>query len=145
MVRAHLNDYTNTVVAWAGVIKKTEAFEDGLNFQIRAVSLFEHRFYDWKTDRTKAKAKYEVSTRGQGLFRVEWYMNRLIIDADGYEAEAFAGPEKVAVIYGTPEKVEADGTIVLKYRYLRIFNENQVDAHSADFGALTEPYRYTAH
>lgn len=145
MVRSHLSDYTNTVVAWVGVIKKTEAFEDGKNFQIRNVSLIEHRYYDWIKNRAKSKAPHEVSTRGQGLFRVEWFLNRLIPEATSDEAESLAAPDKVVVVYGIPEKVEADGTVVLSYRYLRVFKGNEVDARSVDFGSADEPFRYVAH
>jgi hypothetical protein len=145
MVRAHLEDYTNTIVAWAGVLKKTEAFEDGKDSQIRAISLLEHRYYDWVRDRSKSKATHEISTRGQGLFRVEWYSNRRILESSADDVEWFAEPEKVAVVYGIPEKVEPDGTVVLKYRYLRIFKEKEVDARTVDFGGATDPFRYTAH
>jgi hypothetical protein len=145
MVRAHLNDYTNTVVAWVGVIKRSEAFEDGKDFQIRNISLIEHRYYDWVKGRAKSKAPHEVSTRGQGLFRVEWFLNRLIPEATADEAELFSAPDKVVVVYGIPQKVEADGTVVLSYRYLRVFKGKEVDARTVDFGSADEPFRYVAH
>lgn len=133
-VRAHLDRYTNSVVAWAGIIKDTDAYEDGKDYQIRAVSTLEHHYYDWKVNHKKFKAPYCVSSRGEGLFRVEWFMKRVVDVAGSRDAEDYAAPGKLALVYGTPLKVEDDGVVVLKYHYLRVLKSSDVDARSFDYG-----------
>jgi hypothetical protein len=62
------------------------------------------------------------------------------VDASAESTEKYAAPGKVAVIYGVPEKVDADGTVVLKYRYLRIVDKNHFTTNEFDYGRMGEPF-----
>ena len=75
-----------------------------------------------------------VSPRGEGLFRAKWRMDKVGRDATAASAEKYAGPGKLALVYGVPEKVNADGTVVLKYRYLRILGADQFSTNQFDYG-----------
>jgi hypothetical protein len=59
-------------------------------------------------------------------------------DASAYDAEKFAHEGKLAIVYGVPESVTADGTVVLKYSYLRILGRAHFVTNYIDYGRLGE-------
>jgi hypothetical protein len=138
--RQHPELLTNTGVGWAGIILRTEAHTgpDGL---IHAVTTFEHHYFDWQEDRRFGHIQLHLSPRGEGLFRTEWVLRRNDKEAGGEEAEKFAGPGKLAIVYGVPDKVE-DGTVVLRYRFLRVVDAQDYNTNKFDYGRLGEPFRY---
>jgi hypothetical protein len=139
-IRRNLDLYTNVGVGWAGIIQKTDAevAPDGL---IHAVTTFEHHYFDWQEDRHLGRAQLSLSPRGEGLFRAEWVLRGTGRDADGAAAEKYASPGKLAIVYGVPERVE-NGTVVLKYRYLRVIGREHFNTNEFDYGRFGEPFRY---
>jgi hypothetical protein len=139
-IRRNPELYTNTAVGWAGIIRHTEAVTgpDGL---IHAVTTFEHHYFDWQEDRRFGRIQLNLSPRGEGLFRADWVLRRTDAAAGGAAAESFAGPGKLAIVYGVPERVE-NGTVVLRYRFLRVVEAEDYNTNKFDYGRLGEPFRY---
>jgi hypothetical protein len=128
-------------VAWAGIIRSTDAREADEGGQIMADTVFEHHYFDWVQNRSGRGVEFFVSPRGEGLFRAKWRLDKTGRDATAESAEKYAGPGKLALVYGLPEKVDADGTVVLKYRYLRILGADCFSTNKCDYGRFGEPFR----
>jgi hypothetical protein len=139
-IRGNPDLHTNAGVGWAGIITRTEAVTgpDGL---IHAVTTFEHHYFDWQEDRRFGHIQLHLSPRGEGLFRTEWVLRRNDPAAGREAAESFASPGKLAIVYGVPEKVE-DGTVVLRYRFLRVVEAEDYGTNKFDYGRFGEPFRY---
>jgi hypothetical protein len=133
--------HAGTAVVWAGIICSTDAHEKDQGDQIMADSVFEHHYFDWVQDSKGGCLKLSVSPRGEGLFRARWYMDKTQYDATAESAEGFAKPGTLAIVYGVPETVDANGTVVLKYRYLRIVDADHFTTNEFDYGRLGEPFR----
>lgn len=140
-VRKDLAHYVNTPVAWVGVIRSTDAQEDDFGGRISAESVFEQHYFDWQQDTDACGVNLLVSPRGEGAFSCHWQMRKTDNDASAYDAEKFAHAGKLAIVYGVPESVTADGTVVLKYCYLRILSRAHFSTNEVDYGRLgLEPY-----
>lgn len=133
--------YVGAAVAWAGIIRSTDAREEDQGGQIVADTVFEHHYFDWVQNNNGRGVELFVSPRGEGLFRAKWHMDKIGRDATAESAEKYAGQGKLALVYGVPEKVDADGTVVLKYRYLRILDADQFSTNKFDYGRFGEPFR----
>ena len=139
-VRHNLDLYTNAGVGWAGIILHTEA-KTGADGLIHAVTTFEHHYFDWEEDRYLGDVQLNLSPRGEGLFRTDWVLRRNDPEAGSAAAESYAGPGKLAIVYGVPEKVE-NGTVVLRYRFLRVVDADDYSTNKFDYGRFGEPFRY---
>jgi hypothetical protein len=133
--------YVGAAVAWAGIIRNTDAREADERGQIVADTVFEHHYFDWVQNNNGRGVQLFVSPRGEGLFRAEWRLDKIGRAATAESAENYAAPGKLALVYGVPEKVDADGTVVLKYRYLRILGADQFSTNKFDYGRFGEPFR----
>lgn len=141
-VRKDIDRYTNTPVAWVGVIRSTDAIEEDFGGKIRADSVFEHHYFDWQQDIGSGGLKLVVSPRGEGTFCSRWRLSKENDDATAYDAQKYAHPGKLAIVYGVPEAVKDDGTIVLRYRYVRILKQNHFTTNDINYGRLgDEPFR----
>jgi len=139
-IRQNLELHTNAGVGWAGIITRTEA-KTGPDGLIHAVTTFEHHYFDWQEDHRFGHVRLNLSPRGEGLFRTEWVLRRNDPAAGKEAAESFASPGKLAIVYGVPEKVE-DGTVVLRYRFLRVVEAEDYSTNKFDYGRFGEPFRF---
>jgi hypothetical protein len=139
-IRRNLDLYTNAGVGWAGIILRTDA-ATGADGLIHAVTTFEHHYFDWEQDRRFGKMQLNLSPRGEGLFRTDWVLRRKEAGAGQEAAESFASPGKLAIVYGVPEKVE-NGTVVLRYRFLRVVDGDNYKTNIFDYGRFGEPFHY---
>jgi hypothetical protein len=140
-IRKDLNAHTNVPVAWTGIILSTDAYEENTGDKIVADTVFEHHYFDWVQDGHGRGVKLSVSLRGEGLFRTSWHMNKTEIESSAANAEKFAAKGKLAIIYGMPESIDANGTVVLKYRYLRILDQAHFTTNDLDYGRMGDPIR----
>lgn len=145
-VRQHLSLYTNTPVIWVGIIRSTDAQEEDTSSKIRLDTVFEHHYFDWRQQGDEKDLTLRVSGRGEGRFRARWYVHRTTkyMDSDEVEAgdaEKFAGPGKLAVFYGVPQSVDPDGTIVLKYHYVRLLPQKDYTTNGIDYGRVISTFR----
>jgi hypothetical protein len=106
-----------------------------------ADTIFEHHYFDWVQDKKGCCVKLSVSPRGEGLFRTTWRLDKTSRTADTESAEKYAAPGKLAIVYGVPEKVDANGTVVLKYRYLRVLDAKHFRTNEFDYGRMGESFR----
>jgi hypothetical protein len=139
-VRTNLDHYTNTLVAWVGIIKSADAIEEDTGGKIHADALFEHHYFDWQKEKDLHGVHLFVSPAGEGSFRSELHLRKTTQDATSYDAEKYLGRGKLAVLYGVPEAVDQDGTVVLKYRYLRVFGRGHYNTNELEYGRLGQPY-----
>ncbi len=139
-VRRNLDQYTNSVVAWAGVIRDTEAHETNNNMFV-ATTTVDHRYYDWESDRAWGGDQINLSPRGEGSFRIEWMIHRRVADATTEDAEKYAAPGKMVIVYGVPDGIE-DNTIVLKYHFLRVIEKDHFNTKQYDYGRFGQPVHY---
>jgi hypothetical protein len=144
-VRKDLDRYTNSPVAWAGIIRSTDAHEEDIGGKIWANSTFDHLYFDWKQEKMDGHVKLIASSRGEGFFRTDWHLLKKDPDASSRNAEKFAGKGKLAIVYGVPKAVDPDGTVVLEYRYLRVFDRDQFTTNDIFYGRMGEvPKNYSA-
>ena len=139
-VRRNLDQYTNTVVAWSGVIHDTEAHE-GTNGMFVATTTIEHKYYEWEVDHSAGGEKINLSLRGEGTFRIEWPVHRREAKATSADAEEYAGPGKMIIVYGIPDGIE-DNTIILKYHFLRVLDKDHFTMTQYDYGRFGQPVHY---
>jgi hypothetical protein len=139
-VRKVPSQYANVHVAWAGIIVSNDATDEDLNGKIRMATVFEHHYFDWEQNRQDGGLRLLISPRGEGRFRMRWQMSRKAQDASADDAMKYAAPGKLAIVYGTPESVDEDGTIVLRYHYVRIFGPAQFRENELDYGRRSETY-----
>jgi hypothetical protein len=140
-VRKDLPYFSKVGVAWAGIIVTNNATDEDYTGKILMETLFQNRYYDWTQDDKACGAYLMVSPRGEGKFRMRWELNRIVQDANAIDALKYAAPGKLALVYGTPESVDPDGTIVLRYHYIRIFDTDHFAANVLDYGRIGESFR----
>jgi hypothetical protein len=138
-VRTNLDQYTNTLVAWAGIIRSTDAIEAETGGKIYSETIFENHYFDWQEDKTRQGVKLLLSPSGEGQFRSELHLRKATQDATGYDAEKYIARGKLAIVYGTPLSVDPDGTIVLHYHYIRVFGRDKYNTNELQYGRLGQP------
>lgn len=127
-----------TPVVWAGVILNSDAHEMDQGGKIMVDSTFEHHYFDWVQDTKDGDLMLSVSPRGEGRFKARWYLDRTIYGVSAHHAEKFAKPGRLALFYGVPEKIDPDGTVVLKYHYLRMIGMDHFTTNDFNYGRLGE-------
>ena len=139
-VRKDPANHTNATVVWAGIIRSTDAYEESDTSRIMADTVFEQHYFDWVQNGHGHGGKLSISPRGEGLFRARWHLDKKSEEASAENAEKYAGKGKLAIVYGVPETVETNGTVVLKYRYLRILDEDHFSMNEFDYGRGGESF-----
>jgi len=139
-VRSNLDAYAGVGVAWAGIIQDTTV-ETGPRGVVYATTTLDHHYFDWQENHSLDGVQLCVSPRGEGPFRVKWEMVLNDEDATAKDAAAYAAPGKLAIVYGVPERVD-DGTVVLRYRYLRVVDPSHYSTNVYDYSRFGEPFTY---
>jgi hypothetical protein len=132
--------YAKVRVAWAGLIVSNDATDEDFSSKISMKTIFEHHYFDWEQNQREGGIRLLVSDRGEGRFRMKWRMDRKDPDASYEDAMKYATPGALALVYGTPESVDDDGTIVLRYHYVRILAPAHFSASELDYGRPGESY-----
>jgi hypothetical protein len=144
-VRNNLSHYDNLRIAWAGIIVSNQVTGDDMSSdpqgKFRMDTVFQHHYFDWEQDEHPDGIKLLISPRGEGNFRMRWKMHRNDPDAPEEKAMKYAAPGKLAIVYGTPEGIDPDGTIVLHYHYIRIVSPAHFSANELDYGRLGQPFK----
>jgi hypothetical protein len=130
--------YDKLRVAWAGIIVTNQALDEETGGKFPINTVFESHYFDWMQHKHGWGVRLLISPRGEGLFRMRWSLNRKDPEATFEDALKYVAPGKLAIVYGTPESVDDDGTIVLRYHYLRIFDKAQFTADQLDYGRQGE-------
>jgi hypothetical protein len=69
-VRQHPESFTNTLVAWTGIISNLEYFTNPSPRIVRFTAV--HHYFDWIEDDSIQREKFFMSPRGEGDFAVQW-------------------------------------------------------------------------
>jgi hypothetical protein len=69
-VRQHPDSFTNTLVAWTGIITNIEYFTNASPHVVRFTAV--HHYFDWIEDDSIQREKFFMSPRGEGSFAVQW-------------------------------------------------------------------------
>jgi hypothetical protein len=131
--------YAQTRVVWAGIISSNDVQEAESAGKFRLDTVLEHHYFAWKEDRYPGGVKLPISARGEGMFRLRWHVHQNDPEATVDDAAQYAAPGDLAMVYGTPESVDEDGTIVLRYHYLRIVRPAHFTTKGLSYGRLGEP------
>jgi hypothetical protein len=139
-VRKDLAHFSKVRVAWAGIILSNNATEVDMD-GIQMDTVFKSHYFDWTQDDHPSGVCLLISPRGEGDFRMRWQLNRKDQDATYVDALKYAAPGKLALVYGTPVSIDPDGTIVLRYHYIRVLDTAQFTANELNYGRLGETFR----
>jgi len=128
-------------VAWAGIIQQSDVAEcNGDMFCIHTV--FQHHYFDFQENGGMSGPRYSVSRRGEGLFKTEWVVRKINSNATPDQVQKYAAPGKLAIVYGVPTGVDENGEIQLRYRYLRLVDQDDYTLYNFDYGRLGQPVVY---
>jgi hypothetical protein len=133
--------YTHWPVAWAGIIVRNDVTKGDVSGKIRMDTVFEHHYYDWGQVAQGMGVQPLISHRSEGRFRMRWLLTRNDADASDSDVLKYAAPGKLAIVYATPESVDADGTIVMRYHYIRVLGPAQFTPVGQDYGRLGKPFQ----
>jgi hypothetical protein len=132
--------YSKLRVAWVGVIVTNNATDHDSGDKIGMDTVFDHHYCDWQVDEAAGSKRLLISPRGEGRFRMHWELNRKDTDATSVDAQKYACPGSLAIVYASPESVDDDGTIVMHYRYIRVMGPAHFTRRDMDYGRRGEPY-----
>ncbi len=130
-VRAQPGAFETTVVAWPGLLRESVVTETEDGFLVE--SEVEHRFYDWLEDFSVQRETIFLSPRGEGRFHVAWRLRRKAPGATIEDVREAVAPGHMVIVYGEPTSVDGD-SVVLQYRYLRIFDPQTFRTDVFDYG-----------
>jgi hypothetical protein len=140
-VRQDPAQYSHTAVAWAGVIRHSEADDFGDGY-IRIRTTFEHHYFDWEQNDHTGGPEYDLSPHGEGLFKTEWLVKKVDPDASAEDAQKYAAPGKLVLIYGVPTGVDTNGVVQLRYRFLHLIDSDKYSTYEFDYGRFGQPVVY---
>ena len=115
-VRANPDLYRATVVLWSSIVRKVDTSEGNVTV------VFEHHYWDFIEDYSARKAIAFLSPRGEGNFKAAFPLGVKVTVGD------------MALVYGTPDKVESDGTVVLAERSIRTLRQELYATDVWDYG-----------
>jgi len=125
-VRADVLRYRTQMLLWSGIIREVRPVEtvQGPGMEL----LFEHHYWDFIEDYSVQKARAFLSPRGEGMFQA------------AFPRRHAPPPERVrvddmALVYGTPERLDADGrTVVLTGARFKTFPKGLYATDIWDYG-----------
>ena len=134
-VRADLQKYQSTKVAWPGIVTEATVTEKAGRVEIRFS--VEHHYYDWILDYSIQQEKIFLSPRGEGLFTTV-----CIVKPDTAQLRQFqsdTAPGNLLIVYGRPENVD-EGVILLTCNFIRLFPKEWFRTDIFDYGRRGEPF-----
>jgi hypothetical protein len=125
-VRTDVLRYRTQMLLWSGIIREVRPVEtvQGPGMEV----LFKHHYWDFIEDYSVQKARAFLSPRGEGMFQA------------AFRKQHAPPPEHVrvddmAIVYGTPERLDADGwTVVLTGVRLKTFPKGLYATDIWDYG-----------
>lgn len=126
-------------VAWAGILRQVEFIGEPARPMLRLT--VEHHYFDWIEDRGAQRELYFLSPRGEGTFRCVWPLRR---EWDMAEMRRITVPGLMAVIYGTPERLDGAVIDLGQASYARLFPPGSYSMGRLDYGRNTPRHASTA-
>jgi hypothetical protein len=128
-VRNKFSVYHDTLLVWPGIVQNSAMVEREDNIEIQFV--LEHHYYDWMEDFTFHRKKICLSPEGEGLFKISWSVTK---DSDIKEMENATSAGNLVIVYGTPERINEDGSITLRTAYLREIDKKWYSTDVLNYG-----------
>jgi hypothetical protein len=123
-VRTAPENYRDVTVVWSGLVKERELSAD--RQQLRVV--LEHHYWDFIEDDGLQREKYFLSPRGEGEFSFEEPNSPQVHDP------AYLPVGAMAVIFGKPRAVSADGDVQLELAWTITFPPHSFATDFWDYG-----------
>jgi len=125
-VRATPEKYSQTLVAWSGVLDQAEWLDAD---HTRAKFTITHHYWDWIEDYSVQKAVAFMSPRGEGIFNC--------IRATSTKGAELPKPGSMAITYGIPLQVSSEnGEITLDCKEISFASESWYSTDIWDYGRL---------
>lgn len=126
-VRSDPEKFTHLQVAWIGIIKESEFYENPENYRI--ILLMDHRFFDWRINRWDSPEMLYPSMMGEGLFQTNWYL-RKGADLD-YFMDRFT-PGNLAIVYARPDTV-INEIVLVNAAYIRVIDHEYIRTDVSEY------------
>jgi hypothetical protein len=125
-VRADVLRYRTQMLLWSGIIREVRPVETGQGPGMEV--LFEHHYWDFIEDYSVQKARAFLSPRGEGMFQASFPEQHA-------QLPEHVRVDDMAIVYGTPERLDADGrTVVLTGVRFKTFPKGLYATDIWDYG-----------
>ena len=131
-VRQHPDSFTNTLVAWTGVITNIE-YLTNTPPRVRFTAI--HHYFDWIEDISIQRARFFLSPRGEGSFAVQWVVQTP--EEQKFVDQFTLGDMLVA--YGYPTVIRTNYIGLNPTENLRAFKPQWYRTDILDYGRPGEP------
>jgi hypothetical protein len=134
-VRQQPDSFTNTLVAWTGIITNIEYFTNLSPRMARFTAV--HHYFDWVEDISIQRERFFMSPRGEGCFAVEWI-------AESPDDQKFVNQFAIGdmlVAYGYPTVIRTNFIGLNPTMNLRAFKTQWFRTDILDYGRPGEPSR----
>jgi hypothetical protein len=121
-VRRNPQACAETLVAWTGVITNIEYFTNISPRLVRFTA--DHRYFDWQEDSGKESGRFQLSSRGEGAFAVQWVAQT---------------PYDLKFVYQF-----AIGDMLIAYGYPTIIRSNYIGLNPSENLRAIKPKWYTS-
>jgi hypothetical protein len=122
-VRANLDAYRQTMLRWSGIIRECGFVADRNALRL----LVEHHYWDWIEDYSIQREIAFLSPRGEGRFVASF-------EGVGRQPSMQCTTEDMAIVYGYPDDVMSDGTVVLRGGLVRTLRPDLYATDIWDYG-----------
>lgn len=106
-VRDAPEKHAGTLVAWAGIVAERRVLEK----ERTLVIVIDHHYWDFIEDLGEQREHMFLSPRGEGRFAIGEWVNEQTMNP------GFLPVGAMAVVYGKPRQVDADGTVLVDYEW----------------------------
>jgi hypothetical protein len=134
-VRQHPDSFTNTLVAWTGIITDIEYLTNPAPRMVRFTAA--HHYFDWIEDISIQRERFFMSPRGEGSFAVRWIAES---PDDQKFVDQFAVGDML-VAYGYPTVIRTNYVGLNPTMNLRAFKPQWFRTDILDYGRPGEPSR----
>ena len=135
-VRERPDGFTNTLVAWTGVITNIQHFADPPPGMVRFYAV--HHYFDWIEDFSIQRERFFLSPRGEGAFAIQWFIAPTP-DAQKFVDQFAVGDMLVA--YGYPTVIRSNYIALDPAMNLRAIKPEWYRTDILDYGRPGEPSR----
>jgi hypothetical protein len=132
-VRQKPDSFTNTLVAWTGIITNIEYFTNLSPRIVRFTAV--HHYFDWVEDFGIQRERFFLSPRGEGAFAVRW-------DAQSPADQKFVDQFNLGdmlIAYGYPTVIRTNYIGLNPTLNLRVIKPQWFRTDTLDYGRPGEP------
>jgi len=132
-VRQHPDSFTNTLVAWTGIITNIEYFTNVSPRLVRFTAA--QHYFDWIEDFSIQRERFFLSPRGEGAFAAQWVAQT--VDDQKFVDQFAIGDKFIA--YGCPSVIRSNYVGLNPSQNLRAIKPLWYRTDILDYGRAGEP------